>query len=281
MALHFPGYVPLIENVVYGKDLTAEGVPVQGDVIKGIISLRRFQTVTEDQIYNYLHRKADEADGTVRLLPPDTRLPLRDKSPLENALMAMDPEIRAELIAGKEELERYVRERIPVNNPKPGETLPAFVRVDYGLLPQQLLDANQENIHRDGGKFYRMVMEHPELHRIGFGRQFSVTLELQDSCLPPAERIFPYLQQGVWGMPLLQVNPQRYNRQEVENVMRSFYDAVPSATEVALLEDNTHADVEGTATMVAVEHLVGLRKTEGSRIKIAGGFPGPTRPRGN
>lgn len=273
MALHFPGYDPLIENVVYSKDLTTEGVPAQGDVIKGIISLRRFQNVTEDQIYDYLRKKADEADGIARLLPPGTTLPMPNKSPLENALMAMDLEVRAELIAGKEELERYVRERIPINNPKPGETLPAFVRVDYGLLPKKLLDANQENIQREGGKFYRIIMEHPELREAGFGRQFSVTLELQDSCLPPAEQIFPYLQQGVWGMPSLQVNPERYDRGEVEKMMRSLYDTVPSATEVALLEDNTQGDVEGIATMVVVNHLVGLRKAQESRIQIPGRPP--------
>ena len=273
MALHFPGYVPLVENVVYGKDVIVGGTSAQGDVMKGIISLRQFQQVTEDQVYHYLCQKADEADGRARLLPPGTQLPLRDKSPLENALIAMDLEVRSELIAGSAELEQYVRARIPAINPKPGEASLVFVQVDYGLLPQRLLDLNQEHIERDKGEFYRVVLGNQQLCEAGLGKKFTVVLELQDSCLPSKEKIFPFLQQGVWGMPLLQVSPERYDRQEVEALVQSFYETVPSATEVALLEDTTSIDMESIARGVAVEHLVDLTKTSGSGIKIAKVLP--------
>lgn len=279
MALNFPGYMSLVENIVYGKNVITDGIPVQGDVMKGIISLRKFQQVTEDQVYDFLRQKADEADGRVRLLPPGTKLPLGDKSSLENALMAMDMEVRAELIAGKEELEQYVRARIPAYNPKPGETPPTFVQVDYGLFPQQLLEANREHIERDRGKSYRIMLENPQLRQARLGKKFTVVLELQDSYLPPADKILPFITRGVWGMPLLKVSPQRYDPLEVESVLRSFYETVPSATEVTLLEDTTNEDVERIATEVAMEHLMSLQKAQRSRIQLIPGL-GQTHPKG-
>jgi len=239
MPLELQGYTPVFagESTVYAR-VPDETITVQGEdiAVRHLILLARYRQPTEEHVLAYLQQEAQNAS---RALMFPTGVKQRGEKLTERVLKELNqdsPHFIDDLRTGNERLTGLVKEYIDVAADQ--GTINAYIHLQYGILPVATIQKNQEAGTIQDARWYASILTHPNLRSFGFGHQWSASIALYDSKMPPTNELSILLKHGTIQSRTLEVNAKKYIRpEELTSVIIPAANALSSQENIQQLKD--------------------------------------------
>jgi hypothetical protein len=248
MKIELPDYKTVFENQVYARDFetqTHEGAIT----LRGIVLLKRYTEATENQVVEYLRKKAAQLEGAASLILPEGTV-RKDKSGLEKVIVALPDKIIRDIKSGDEECIRFLRGHTSAPNVEhPGQ----YLHIKYGILPADMVQVNQERGTIQEAAWYNAALEHDELKENKLGKMWTVQLLLPEGNLPEKADIDVMLRHRVHGSKTLEISRVRYDAKHVKGVIDAIYSGLNTTEKISQLEDVSEETLEQLAAQPIIE----------------------------
>jgi hypothetical protein len=248
MKIELPDYKTVFENQVYARDFEIP-TPKGAINLRGIVLLKRYIEATENQVVEYLRKKAEQLQGAAALILPQGVV-RKDKSGLEKAIMALPDKVVRDIKSGDEECIRFLRGHTQAPNVEnPGQ----YLHIKYGILTVDMVKANQERGTIQEPAWYNIALEHDELQENGLGKLWTVQLLLSEGNLPEKSDIDIMLKHRVHGSKTLEISRVQYDIKQVQGVIDAVYSGLNTPKQIAQLEDVSEKFLEQLAAQPIAE----------------------------
>jgi|SRR3989344_1384600 len=241
MILTLPGFFPLVYNEVYAKRATYPE-------FQEVITLEVNSPPTEDDVAEYLQIKAAEILEHRKFSGKPLIRGERARHNLEQ-LMCMTPNDKLlALVLGRDEVINLVKASTPAPHPSDYFSGREYLTVSYGYLPHKLVQKQLGLIQKLKGDKLRSTYEEaladPELDQRGLGERFNFRILIEKGrTFPNKETMISLISEGVHGSPIFDVGHFLYNRQVVESIVHSLYDALSEPRRFERLRDTTEVSL--------------------------------------
>jgi hypothetical protein len=237
MGIILPGYEPVFENEVYGRDFSfplrnGETVPM-----RRLVLLTRFTEPSEDQVVDFLQKKVASLNRGGLIVTPSGQQVSSTKSLLERVILALPPQVKQDIVGKDERCIGFIRSNIPCPALKPGEQPSSFLTIKYGQLTQELIAANKDNIK--SARWYHAAFSDSDLSERGLGGRWKIQVTLPNGLLPRRDDAAQVLEDfKVSGM---------YSAKEGRGVLDALYEGLQSAEQISQLRDVSAEELERCA----------------------------------
>ncbi len=260
-------YYQVEQNQVYVKDFLecASGEAIQ---LRKLLTLKRFNEPSEQDIIDYLVKRADELSKTVLISLPVMNVDLRGKSPLERAVLTLPERIIEDIKNSREDCINFIRQHtraLPIED----ETRDHYVTVRYGILPVQIIEKNREAGNIESPRWYDVALSDDDMRRTKageymLGERLNIKVLVEQGLLPPWEDIDLLLRHNVDGSRTLNINRRRYDEDAAREALGFLYESFGSVEAIQRIGDFSQEVIEeGSLEPLAAFHsLIQERKIE-------------------
>lgn len=260
MTLELQGYTAVFDNLVYTK---REQVILNGDNPMGgksadltkVVLPVRFTEVTEDQVVDYLRKKAEELRGPKLVLPSSCE---NHSGTLDDAIKKLPDQILSDLANEDEACLTFLRNNTPARALKEGETPKQYVHLMYGVLPSQIIEAYSQRGEIKDETWFKAALLHEQLQKDGFGQRWTARILLYDGMLPDEDEMFVLIRHCVDNSRTLIVNKVNYNVKEVEDVVNAFYEGVYALNNGLATPNNQIGELRDASEDALKENVAGV-----------------------
>lgn len=232
------GYRTIFPNEVYSQEAKVAVNTTRGLELKPvdeIILLTRFNEPTEDGVIRYLQQKADSVSGAASLtLAPNA---LSDRSSLEKLLIALPNRVIMDLNRSDTALLEFIRRNTPVPKKDDDEPTKQYIHLVYGQIPTEIVEGNRNAGNITEAGWYKAVLDHEDLRKAGFGKQWSLKLLLDEERFPDYGEIKVLIKHGTHGSETLDISRASYPKNEVEMVLDALYQSITAFEQIRELRD--------------------------------------------
>lgn len=281
-------YYPVERNQVYASDFLecSEGEAIP---LRKLIILRRFNEPSEQDIVDYLVKKAGELSKSVLISLPGGGVNLRGKSPLEKAVLTLPDNIIEDIKNSKENCIGFIRSHTKAL-PSQDESRDHYVALRYGVLPAQIIERNREAGNISSPKWYDIALLDDDMRRtkVGeylMGERFKIKILIEQGLLPSWEDIDFLLRHNVDGSRTLDVNRKRYDENAAREALGFLYENFGSVEGIQRINDFSQEVIEEGALepLLALHSMVEKMAMESaleraSSQRRSGGVPGMQLP---
>lgn len=255
MALELPEYTAVFENLAYTKRETVilnGDNPMGGksaDLTKVIIPVR-FTEATEDEVVDYLRKKAEELKGPKLILPAGCE---NHNGTLNKAIKNLDDKILTDLINGDEACLEFVRQHTPAHALKEGEAPKQYVHVLYGVIPSQIIEnySQRGEIKEEG--WFKAALSNDDLQKHGLGQRWFAKILLYDGMLPNEDEMFTLIKHCVDNSRTLVVSRVGYDISEVGDVINVLYEGIYASNEGKPTRDHQIGELKDVSDEVLMQ----------------------------
>ena len=240
MTLELQGYTAVFDNLVYTKReqviLNCDNpVGEQSIDITKVIMPVRFTEPTEDQVVDYLRKKAEELRGPKLVLPAGCE---NHNGTLNDAIKNLPDKILTDLVNEDEACLGFVRKNTPARALKEGEAPRQYVHLMYGILPSQIIEAYSQRGEIKDETWFKAALSHEQLQKDGFGQRWTAKILLYNGMLPDEDEMFTLINHCVDNSRTLIVNKVNYDVKEVEGVINAIYEGIYASNNGLPTQDN-------------------------------------------
>jgi len=260
MTIQIPGYTPIFENRVYGKDETVTTAAQAGTapkelLIRKILMPTKYTQPTEDDVVEYIQSKARNA-VTGLALPPG--LAKTGSTKAAELLNNLPDQVIQHLRIGNEQCIEFVRQNISALQLEEGKEQDKYLHARYGILPVTIIEKNAEAGAIKSSDWYTTALMNDDLKTKGVGQRFTLKILLQNGAMYSKTDIDFLVKHRTHGSRTLEVSRQNYDPAEVNDIIGRLYAGLSSIPEMEKVHDITDKilDEEACLPLVALHKMV-------------------------
>jgi len=265
MSIQLPKYSSLVENSVFSrdifKDLEGNGRKI---MLKQILILKRYKEQTEDDVVRYLQTKVEELEGISSLILPNG-VNIGNKSPLEEAIIKLNPSVLRDIKNGKEDCLNFIRQATKAIKLRDGATPSQYLYVKYGLIPHELKIENRDT---ENSRFYSNLLTYLLKQSRGIlGESFKMSLLTNEWVLPERSDLEVLLKHMTNSSKTFEIDRYKYNIEEVRSILDAVYsglnkDGILKLEDISreFLEDYAEQPVIALHQMSSINQIVQEQK---------------------
>lgn len=255
MALELPEYTAVFENLAYTR---RETVILNGDNPMGRKSLDltkvvlpvRYTEPTEDEVVDYLRRKAEELKGPKLILPNGCN---NNHGTLDDAIKNLPDKILTDLVNGDEACLKFVRNHTPAPVLKEGESPRQYVHVLYGVIPSVIIENYSQRGEIKSENWFKATLSNEGLQKDGFGQRWFAKILLYNGMLPNEDEMFTLIKHCVDNSRTLTVSRTNYNTAEVEDVINALYEGIYASNQGKPTQDHQIGELKDVSSEVLMQ----------------------------
>lgn len=119
----------------------------------------------------------------------------------------------------------------------PGEMPGQYLNVEYGIIPDKVIQDNGEGISSLGAEWYSLALSHQELREAGLGKRLAMQILLAEGRLPDRIALDLLIEHGVHGSRTLDTDRTRYDQAMAREVIDAIYSGLKKKTDILKLQD--------------------------------------------
>lgn len=247
-------FLPIEAHQVYARDVVLSRE--QDELFcKGILTLRKYTPPSQDDVVDYLQKKAQELRNVAKLMLPNQNS--QEIKSLDDLIKALPDSVITDIAQQDEDCIKFIRKNTSAMSLKPEEKT-FYIVARFGIVPNKDIEDNKENI--SSPLWYDVALSHNSLREQGLGEQFKLQLSYEQN-LPSRADIEVLLRHGTHGSKTLEINRVEYDLEEVSSVIEFLYNNYNINEEITKLRDDSDSMLEKTATEPIIElHNLIMRK---------------------
>lgn len=256
MALELSGYIAVFENLAYTKRETVllnGNHPIGGksmDLTKVVMPVR-YTEPTEDEVVDYLRKKAEELKGPKLVLPASCRN--NHNGTLDDAIKKLPDKVLGELVDGDEKRLEFVRNHTPASALKEGEVPRQYVHVLYGVVPSGIIENYSQRGEIKSDNWFKAALSNEKLQEDGFGQKWFAKILLYDGMLPNEDEMFVLINNCTDNSRTFVVSRTNYDTAEVGEVVNALYEGIYASSDGKPRQDNKIMELKDVSDEVLVQ----------------------------
>ncbi|HLD79657.1 MAG: hypothetical protein A2822_00805 [Candidatus Staskawiczbacteria bacterium RIFCSPHIGHO2_01_FULL_41_41] len=240
--LVLPGYKVEFPNQVYSRSYTGDNTATHkdGSAVKltDVLILGRYTQPSEGDVVEFLQKKAREVGGSPVLVGPRGERLSSGKSIVEEAIEGLPSQVQADLRSGDQGLYGFIKKHTPAYPLKEGEAQAQYLTFDYGILPTEVIETNQNAGKIESATWYRGAFVHDQLRAAGLGLQWQIKL-LYAGGLPSKEEMDVLLKHGTTDSTTFTISRKPYDVDEVRTILGTIHATLDNTDNFAELRDGS------------------------------------------
>lgn len=271
MALELPEYTAVFANLAYTKRETVilnGDNPMGGksiDITKVVLPVR-YTEPTEDEVVDYLRKKAEELRGPKLILPNGCN---NNHGTLDDAIKNLPDKILTDLVNEDETCLRFVRQHTPAHALKEGEAPRQYVHVLYGVIPSQIIENYSQRGEIKSENWFKAALSNDELQKDGFGQKWFAKILLYNGMLPDEDEMFVLIDHCTDNSRTLTVSRTNYDTAEVGDVINALYEGIYASNQGKPTQDHQIGELKDVSDEVLMQMAVGPVKAFHENVKQA------------
>lgn len=232
MKIEIPNYRSVVENQIYSGEKQVK----QGELSwRDVIFLEKYTQPTEEQVINYLKKKAKSAKSLTGI----NLINRSQVSDLEVELLNF-PIIIDHILKGDEGFIEYTHNKLRPHIFRDCNGQPStYLSIRYGKAPPEMDSQKQiANGLTNRDKYLEFISNHEIIGR-GFGLKWNLKLLLHNGLLPERAIIDFLMKHGTYGSRTFEIDPPSYSIEEVGGVLDDVYKSLSDPELSSLILDTS------------------------------------------